>query len=607
MENRRQVRVLPADGVAGALAAWLLRLPMLLGCTVAVAVAVAEETNRGAAPDGPRVLILQSYDRAAEPYATLTDVFTVELQNRIPGQIVFTEMNLDARWGDMANREALIAELLKNRSTVQPADLVVAVGPPATEFWLRHRDTIDDTVPFIAAARENVFSRTQFRQRDAGVWTEFSFRQQVEDILRVRPNTSHIVLVLGSSESEKALAAQAATEMADLSERLTIEYTTDLSLAQIQEKLGALPGTAAVWYGIFNVDSDGMIFRHDSGLSLIREASPMPVFGSFDDQLGSGIVGGRLIELEAMGIAMADAGQRQLEGLPVENPWLEVALSQPVYDWRELDSGLLPPGSTIRYQPRSVVAAYFGWIVLIVGVLSGQSLLIAALLRQRRARRSAEHAQAQLSGRLIHAHEEERRRLARELHDDLSQQLARLAIDAAVIGKQSNGAEALKEPIGQLRNDLSGISEYVHDLSYRLHPSVLEDLGLVTALQTECDQVRQRYDLNVIESLQPTDPILTGQAALCIYRVAQEALNNAVRHAGADTAEVVFFVEKGEAKLVVKDNGAGFDPASDVAPAGLGLSSMRERVRLLNGTLEIISAPGKGTRITATVPVEPPL
>jgi signal transduction histidine kinase len=208
-----------------------------------------------------------------------------------------------------------------------------------------------------------------------------------------------------------------------------------------------------------------------------------------------------------------------------------------------------------------------------------------------------------LSQRLIQAHEEERALLARELHDDVTQRLAVLAIDvgrAELVAGDESQAEAMRS----VRVGLVRISEDIHSLAYQLHPSVLEELGLVEALRAECERrVRQgRLDLSM--DLYPFTVAIGKEAALCLFRVAQEAINNVARHAGTRTASVTLREMDGGLLLAVRDDGLGFDPARPGKGRSLGLASMRERVRLANGTLDIETAPGRGTTIIAWVPAE---
>jgi len=204
----------------------------------------------------------------------------------------------------------------------------------------------------------------------------------------------------------------------------------------------------------------------------------------------------------------------------------------------------------------------------------------------------------QLAGRLITAHEDERQRLARELHDDLTQRLARLAIDA---GRMESAADA-PEGVRPLREGLVRLSEDVHALSYRLHPSVLDDLGLVEALKAECDRVARGGELRVEVKASAVPAALPAEVSLCLFRVAQEALSNAARHAHASAVTVLLAPSGKGLQLAVSDNGSGFDPDRPRERASLGLASMRERVRLLQGEFDIESTPGRGTTVVAWVP-----
>ena len=213
----------------------------------------------------------------------------------------------------------------------------------------------------------------------------------------------------------------------------------------------------------------------------------------------------------------------------------------------------------------------------------------------------ADEELADLSRRLIRAQEEERAMIARELHDDVTQRLAVLAIDAgraelaAASGEQ---AEAMRV----LREGLVRISEDVHSLAYELHSSVLEELGLVEALRAACERLGRRSRVEVALDLDPKADGLARDTALCLFRVAQEALNNVARHSQGRTARVALQPMDGGVLLAVRDDGVGFDPTSPGTRKTLGLASMRERLRLVHGTLDIESAPGNGAAVIAWVP-----
>ena len=218
-------------------------------------------------------------------------------------------------------------------------------------------------------------------------------------------------------------------------------------------------------------------------------------------------------------------------------------------------------------------------------------------------RRQAEDEARDLNGRLITAHEDERARLARALHDDVTQRLALLAIDA---GRKEKGLgdTIARQAMRSIRHDLVQLSEDVHALSYALHPAILEDLGLIEALKAECAR------FGAVEGI-PTSFRATGNVdeptqalSLCLYRVAQEALRNVARHSGASSVEVELRAVGSKLELAVEDNGVGFDPTRKQARPSLGLAGMRQRLFLVDGELLIDSAPGNGTIIVARAPLK---
>lgn len=267
---------------------------------------------------------------------------------------------------------------------------------------------------------------------------------------------------------------------------------------------------------------------------------------------------------------------------------------------------------------------WFGLLIEITLAIVVAALLWRTLHNQRRVARekltehkrsetalSAEHAsrlQAEgksqtLSQRLLTAHEDERRRLARELHDDVTQRLARLAIDAAqaergIPAAPDNGAWR------RMREELVRLSEDVHSLAYRLHPSILDELGLVAALRAECDRFSRQESIPVNDRLRDLPGEIPRETALCLFRICQESLRNAARHAYAHTVDVLLARTDGGLQLAVHDDGIGFNPAKALEHASLGLTSMKERVHLANGELDIESEPGHGTTIVAWVPLK---
>ncbi len=210
----------------------------------------------------------------------------------------------------------------------------------------------------------------------------------------------------------------------------------------------------------------------------------------------------------------------------------------------------------------------------------------------------------ELSGRLINAQEEERRRIARELHDDLQQRLALLAIEleGAALGRPLSGHEDWATQARRFWTRTNEISSEVHRISHRLLPLKLETLGLLTTVESYCREVTQQ-GVRVTFTHCDVPTSVPDDVALTVFRVVQESLRNVVKHSGASETRVQLSGRNGGLHLVIADSGCGFDPKLAAAGGGLGLFSMRERLGLVGGEITIESAVGSGTRIDAKVPL----
>jgi len=215
-----------------------------------------------------------------------------------------------------------------------------------------------------------------------------------------------------------------------------------------------------------------------------------------------------------------------------------------------------------------------------------------------RARRAAE------AGRLLQAQENESRRIARELHDDLGQGLALLTVKMDLLRqKPPEAADQLGERMQELLAHVRHLSSSVHDLSHQLHPSKLEQLGLVAAIGGLCRELTHHHGLKIEFTHDQMPAAISPDTALCLYRIAQEGLQNAIKHSGAQQAEVALNGAADAISLGIVDHGRGFDPRQLRGRSGLGLVSMRERVRFLGGEIVIGSPPSGGTRLYVRVPL----
>jgi PAS domain S-box-containing protein len=230
------------------------------------------------------------------------------------------------------------------------------------------------------------------------------------------------------------------------------------------------------------------------------------------------------------------------------------------------------------------------------GTVGGILILAEDITR----RKQIEEMLSGMSRKLIEAQEQERTRIGRELHDDINQRLALLAVELEHL--QDNPAE-VQTRLPELRKQTTQLSTDVQALSHELHSSKLEYLGVVSGIRSWCKEFGERQTMEIdfksdVSSLVPFD------VGICLFRVLQEALNNALKHSGEKRVEVQLAEHSNEFQLIVRDSGRGFDIEVACQGRGLGLTSMQERVRLVNGTITIESKPRAGTTINVRVPVE---
>jgi PAS domain S-box-containing protein len=219
-------------------------------------------------------------------------------------------------------------------------------------------------------------------------------------------------------------------------------------------------------------------------------------------------------------------------------------------------------------------------------------------------RKRHEQAIRELSGRLINAQEQERSRIARELHDDINQQVAMLAIElqqlkSSIPGESPEG----NRQIDSLWRKTHALSLDIQRLSHQLHSSKLDHLGVVAALRGLCNEVSEQSKIEIDFQYRQVPAVIDSDISLSIFRVAQESLHNITKHAHARRVQVELLGTGGSVLLRVSDDGVGFDPDAPERKAGLGMISMRERIRAVGGAITFVSKPLLGTQVETTIPL----
>ncbi len=223
--------------------------------------------------------------------------------------------------------------------------------------------------------------------------------------------------------------------------------------------------------------------------------------------------------------------------------------------------------------------------------------------QEKELRKNAESLR-RLGGKLIVAQEDERRRIGRELHDDLTQQLAALAIAAGKLEQQAETTGGRdKDELRKIKERLIDLSEHVHTLSRQLHPAIVEDFGIAPALRSLCEELEQNEGVPIDCEVDGVPADVSNGHAICIYRVAQESLRNIVKHACATQTQLHLHSKNGTLEFQVRDNGIGFNLSEAKKKIGFGLQSMEERVWLVGGTLQVETEPGDGTVVSVSIPL----
>lgn len=240
------------------------------------------------------------------------------------------------------------------------------------------------------------------------------------------------------------------------------------------------------------------------------------------------------------------------------------------------------------------------WSIFVAGVLSVAILLgafLAALVISQRRRIALERTQAQ---RILAAQEEERSRVARELHDDALQRIAviRHELDEASL----SGSPEMAKRIRGLSGELEDLGTVLRTAAHQLHPSVVEKAGLVRALDALAAEFARSAGLEVRLACPAADTVVPPAVGVAAYRIAQEALRNVVKHAGVTRADLVLDAGGGALTLRIADAGKGFDTEGDRSGDGLGVIAMRQRAESVGGRLSITGNPGGGTVVTALFP-----
>jgi signal transduction histidine kinase len=518
-----------------------------------------------------------------------------------------------ARFPDPEYRSAF-RDFLRTKYKGQRFDVVIAMDDTAFEFIDRRRSELFRDVPVVFFASSPTTRRIA---NSTGVIAELNLSATVALAAELQPDLRQVFVVSGAETADRMFERQARAQLRSFEPRLRITYLSGLPTRELESRLTTLPEHSIVFFLLVTRDGAGENFHPLDYVDRVTAAANAPTYCWVDSAMNHGIVGGSLKDQAAEVAEVARIALRVLNGEPADSiPLSSPDLSSRQVDWRQIrrwgiSEARIPSRTLIRFRERGLWEQNKVYIIGAAALLLAQSALIAGLVVQLTARRRAEaRLRATELGlrmsraQLLDSVENERSRISRELHDDVGQRLAAMTMTLDDLGTRLPvPALELHMQIETLSNQSRQLAKDVQTISRNLHVSKLDYLGLVLACEAFCRELSVRPQLAVAFNARDIPEYVEKEVSLCVYRVLQESVNNAVKHAGARHIGVALWEGNDEIRLVVVDDGLGFDPAAARKGPGMGLISMEERLRVVAGKLSIESRPGAGATIRARVPL----
>jgi signal transduction histidine kinase/ABC-type uncharacterized transport system substrate-binding protein len=559
-----------------------------------------------------RVLIFNDFSRISSPGISILDQEIADGLAVSPYQVELYSENLEATLFPDKVTQQEFREWYIHKYTERKPDLIITVGPSSLKFMVdSHEKSFPDVPVIFCGATEEMVDQLKPDPNFTGVWGVAQPEKTLLAALRLQPDTKHVVVVGGSGEFDRSLEALTKESLGKYESRLDFTYLTGLAMDALLERLRTLPSKTIVYHTSIMEDAAGAHFIDASqSVPMVVDAANAPVFVVDDVDVGKGTVGGYVVSWAADGKVAANMAAKILGGMKPEQ--IPIVRNSNVYmfDWRALKrwgfrESELPPGSMVMYRELSVWERtkkfWIGGLLIIVAL----AMLATYLHLSRAELKKAHDAEVRLSRHLISAQEKERSRLASELHDDFSQRLAVLAFGLQnTADTLPDSRDTLKETLEEFRQSVGELGDDLHTLSHRLHSSTLDTLGLVTGLKSLCRELGAKQGIEIDFTSEDVPRSVRPEVALCLFRIAQEGLQNLKKHSGTKKAQLNVRHMGNRLILSLHDKGAGFD-AEKLDRPGLGILSMQGRARVLGGEFEIHSKPGKGTRIDVWVPLEP--
>lgn len=576
-------------------------------------VAFLASTARAQTNEPRRVVVLSEVGLSSPAVSSVVGDLYSTLQQRSPYAIEFYSEYLETElFPDDASQSDIRSLFIRKYQNRRP-DVIIAVGPTPIKFLASVHEQSFSGVPIVfCCSSQYQADSPKLDANFAGTWLDFDTDKTLEAALRLRPGTQHIFVVGGASPFDQHMKAIVENTHPNYGSKLEFIYLTNLPLETILDRVRHLPDESIVLFTSLLVDGAGRSFNGFSEVvRLLAEASNAPVFTLADTLVGQGAVGGRVVRFVGEGKVVASIVLEILQGTKPEAVTHETTAY--IFDWRALQrwrlrESDLPPGSIVLFRRQGFWELYWQYILGAIFLLAIEGTIIGALVAQRAKRKRSEaklrEIQRRFSQKLIEAQDQERARVARELHDDIDQRLALLAVslDHAKLDVPASAGRLARQIEGAIRQ-VADVGRDIQALSHRLHSRNLELLGLAATAKSYSRELSARSGISVDFRCDSVPENLPPGIARCLFLVLQEAAQNVIEHSGSKDLYVCLKSEANQIELIVRDSGVGFEPEKAIHQQGLGLASMRERLKLVGGELLVESQLWHGTTIQARVPL----
>jgi signal transduction histidine kinase len=381
--------------------AGLMRIWLVLAVLICGSISHAAEPKR--------VLLLHSFGPQFVPWVFIAAEFREQLFKQLLEKIDLYEASLEGARFLQPEEEGPTVDYLLNLFKTRKLDLIVTVGAPAAMFAQKYREQFFPSIPLVIGGLEQRAIKPQLlTSNDAPVTFNIDISKWIENILQVRPDTTHIAWVVGASPLERFWTEEFSRVSQPFADRVSFEWFNDLTFEQMLERTSKLPPHSAVLFVDLRVDAAGVPLDRHSVIPRLRAVTNAPIFGTIEHYLGQGIVGGQLTSTAEVGRRMAEASVRILKGeVPGDLNIQPSTIATPQYDWRELQfwkigEDQLPAGSHVLFRQPTLWQQYGPQLALIFGLILLQGMLISGLLFERRRRVHAEVQSQKRSAELAH-------------------------------------------------------------------------------------------------------------------------------------------------------------------------------------------------------------